>query len=88
MEKEYTVKLSKKDIQVILEGLLFASSEDVCLHSYKEDVDYISNLAITLRQQFQNVPVTNAYTISNDNLWSTSNLSKKYTEYFPELLLN
>lgn len=88
MEKEYTIKLSKKDIQTILESLLFSSSEDVCLHTYKEDVEYTSELAIKLRQQFQNIPITNAYTISGDNLWSLSNLSKKYTEYFPELLLN
>lgn len=88
MEKEYTIKLSKKDIQFILEGLLFSSSEDVCLHSYREDVEYISELALKIRQQFQNIPITNAYTISGDDLWASSDLSKKYTEYFPELLLN
>jgi hypothetical protein len=78
--------LSKKEIAVILESLLFASSTDVCAEWYKENVLLAFEVAQKIRKSFPKVILENVYLYENKNSELHDEHSKEIKQYFPEIV--
>lgn len=88
-KKEQTISLSltKDEIKLILESLLFSSSVDVCASWYQEDTENMLNLAEKIRHKVSNVPLENIYMtyFSEDNELFMDKHSQTIVKNFPEL---
>lgn len=78
--------LSKKEIAVILESLLFASSTDVCAEWYKENVLLAFEVAQKIRKWYPKIVLENVYLYENKNSELHDEHSKEIKEYFPEIV--
>lgn len=57
----FSLSLTKDEIKLILESLLFSSSVDVGASWYQEDTKNMVNLAEKIRCKFDDVPLENVY---------------------------
>jgi CRISPR/Cas system-associated protein Cas10 (large subunit of type III CRISPR-Cas system) len=89
LKKESTISLSltKDEIKLILESLLFSSSVDVCASWYQEDTKDMLNLAEKIRHKISNVPLENIYMthFSEDDELFMDKHSQTIIKNFPEL---
>ena len=77
--------LTKNDLKLIVESLLYSASVDICSNWYKEDVYNMIELAKKIRMTDQ-VPLENVYLVEASQTEgfrdeNTENISK----FFPEL---
>jgi len=77
------VCLSKKEIQLTLESLLYCASSDFDHSQYCEDLIEISQLAIRLRLLHQEIPESNI-TFVKENPF-TSQFTHELLKFFPEI---
>jgi hypothetical protein len=80
------VNFSTREIQLILESLLYCASTDLNHTLYHEDLVDVSKLAIKLRLLHQDIPIDNVFIIK-DNITS-SGYTQELLKYFPELIEN
>jgi hypothetical protein len=78
--------LSKKEVEVILESLLFASSTDVCAEWYKENVLLAFEVAQKIRKCFPKIILENVYLYKNKNSEFHDEHSEGIKQYFPEIV--
>jgi uncharacterized protein YacL (UPF0231 family) len=87
--KKSTISLSltKDEIKLILESLLFSSSVDVCASWYQEDIKDMLNLAEKIRHKISNVSLENVYMthFSEDDDLFMDKHSQTIIKNFPEL---
>lgn len=86
MSHDRNINLSSKEIQLILESLLYCASTDLSHTLYHEDLIDVSSLAIKLRLSHQDISVANVF-MSEDNI-ITSPYTDELLKYFPELIEN
>jgi hypothetical protein len=77
--------LSKKEINIILESLLFASSVDVCASWYKENNLDSLELAKKIRTMFPEVILENIYIYDDEKTVLNDDHTKEIIQFFPEL---
>lgn len=83
--KKITLELSPRQLQLILESILFTISPEINHSLYKKEILELMELAIKFRKSYQDIPT------SNINLNSgpvSSELSAFLLSYFPELTTN
>lgn len=80
--------LTKKEIAIILESLLFASSTDVCSEWYKKNVILAFNVAQKIRKCFPDVTLDGVFLYENENFEFHDEHSKEIKQYFPEIIKN
>lgn len=82
-----SLSLTKDEIKIILECLLFSSSVDVCASWYQEDTKNMLNLAEKIRCEFNDVPLENVYIthfLGDDELFMDKH-SQSIIKNFPEI---
>jgi hypothetical protein len=77
--------LSKKEIAIILESLLFSSSTDVCADWYKENVLLALEVAQKIRRSFPEIVLENIYLYENKEYGFHDEHSNEIKKYFPEI---
>jgi hypothetical protein len=77
------VVLSKKEIQLILESLLYFVSPELDHTRYQEDLIESTQLAIRLRMAHQNIPTSNI--IFMENISEPSGYTSELLKFFPEI---
>jgi hypothetical protein len=77
--------VTKSQIKLALESLLFAASVDVNSSWYKNELDKVLELALNLRQLIPDVALDNVYIVEGDYYDSST---EKIREYFPEIVTN
>lgn len=83
MPESRTVNLTNRELQLIVEALLYCASTDIDHSRYQEDLLDTSQLAIKLRLQHQDISTSNVFFLhSEDNL---SDYTSELLKYFPEL---
>lgn len=82
-----SLSLTKDEIKLILESLLFSSSVDICASWYKEDTKNMLNLAEKIRHEFNDVPLENIYMthFSDDDELFMDKHSQAIIKNFPEI---
>lgn len=87
--QEKQLQFSKKEIQLIVESLLYCASPDIVHTQYGEDIQDMLNLIVKIRSFYQDVPVYNVSLagFSFDEKYEyPQNNTKKLLLYFPELV--
>lgn len=77
--------ITHNQIKLIIETLLYAGSVDINSAWYKNDIEEIVELAMSLRKIASNIPLKNIYVFEEEYIDTTT---KKILDYFPELLDN
>jgi hypothetical protein len=77
--------LSKKEIAIILESLLFSSSTDVCADWYKENVLLAFEVAQKIRKCFPEIVLENVYLYESKDTEFHDEHSNEIKKYFPEI---
>lgn len=80
------VNLSSREIQLILESLLYCASIDLNHTLYHEDLIDVSGLAIKLRLAHLDIPIVNVF-LSGEDI-ASSGYTQELLKYFPELIEN
>jgi hypothetical protein len=74
---------SEREIQLIIESLLYCASVDLDHSQYQEDVVDMAQLAIKLRLKHQNISTKNIIFVKDTPF--TDPLTKVVLNFFPEL---
>jgi hypothetical protein len=77
--------LTENQVKLILEALLFSCSVDVNSCWYKEEIEEMAELSISLRGLCSDIPLNNIY-LCDEKYFDTT--TEKIVEYFPELMDN
>ena len=77
--------LSKKEVAIILESLLFSSSTDVCADWYKENVLLAFEVAQKIRKWFPDIVLENVYLYEGKETEFHDEHSKEIKQFFPEI---
>jgi hypothetical protein len=78
--------LSKDEVAIILEALLFSSSTDVCADWYKEDVLLAYKVAEKIRKFFPEITLKNVYLYEAEDTVFHDEHSYNIKQIFPEIL--
>jgi hypothetical protein len=78
--------LSKKEVAIILESLLFSSSTDVCADWYKENVLLALEVAQKIRKWFPEIILENVYLYENKDSEFHDEHSNEIKKFFPEII--
>lgn len=83
----FCLSLTKDEIKLILESLLFSSSVDICASWYQEDTKNMVNLAEKIRCEFDDIPLENVYMTHflDDNELFMDKHSQLIIKNFPEI---
>lgn len=77
--------LSKNDLKLIVESLLYSASVDICANWYKEDVYKMVELAKKIRMADQ-IPLENVYLIEDSQIEGyRDEVTENISNFFPEL---
>ena len=77
--------LTKKEVAIILESLLFSSSTDVCAEWYKEDVLSALEIATKIRKWFPEIILDNVFLYENKDTSFHDEHSNNIKKLFPEI---
>ena len=77
--------LSKKEVAIILESLLFSSSTDVCADWYKENVLLAFEVAQKIRKCFPEIILENIYLYESKDTEFHDQHSNDIKKFFPEI---
>lgn len=82
-----SLSLTKDEIKIILECLLFSSSIDVCASWYQEDTKNMLNLAEKIRHKYNDIVLENIYMthFSDDDELFMDKHSQTIIKNFPEI---
>jgi hypothetical protein len=79
------IKLTERDLQLIIESLLYTSCPEVNITPYKEEMEDMFDLALKLRKQNPTISTKNTF-LSEKTPYN--NFLSQCEENFPELVLN
>jgi hypothetical protein len=86
MNTSYSLNsLSKEEIAIILEALLFSSSTDVCSSWYKEDSLKSFEVAKKIRQSFPEITLENVYLYEGNEIKFHDEHSEDILKIFPDI---
>jgi hypothetical protein len=74
---------TQREIQLIIESLLYCASSEINHTKYHEDLIDSVQLAIKLRLENQNIPVSNVFFIKTDNIECP--YTQEIVKFFPDL---
>jgi hypothetical protein len=77
--------LTKEEVAIIMESLLFSSSTDVCADWYKTDALLAFNVAEKIRKWFPQIVLENVYLYENKDTEFHDEHSKDIKNIFPEI---
>ena len=49
------IKLSKKELELIIDSILYTANTDVCIDNYSEEIQKLNHLAINFRKQYPSI---------------------------------
>jgi hypothetical protein len=78
--------LTKDEVSIILESLLFSSSTDVCADWYKENSILAYKVAEKIRKWFPQITLKNIYLYEDDKSSFHDQHSTDIKEIFPEII--
>lgn len=82
--------LTKEEVKIIIESLLFSSSVDICASFYKEETLNMFELAKKIRKMFPEIILdlinTNRVKDEKDNLVFHDHHTEEIVKFFPEIL--
>jgi hypothetical protein len=85
-ESGIQLNLTKEQLKIVLESLLFHSSVDINSRWCKDECDLSYDLAKNIRQKHPKILTENVYIFKEDSLHD--DISKKIVDLFPETLEN
>jgi hypothetical protein len=77
--------LTKDEVSIIVESLLFSSSTDVCADWYKEDSILAYKVAEKIRKSFPHITLKNVYLYEDDKTQFHDEHSNDIKAIFPEI---
>jgi N-acetyl-anhydromuramyl-L-alanine amidase AmpD len=83
------MKFTEKDLQFILEALLFSSSCDVSSDWYKEDLNQFFKIAKQIRKEYPSLQLRNVFIHNpflSEQIQNTDQLTPDIISVFPEIL--
>jgi hypothetical protein len=79
------IKLTERDLQLIIESLLYTSCPEVNITPYKQEIEDMFSLAVKLRKLNPSISTKNTF-LTERSLYN--NFLSQCEENFPELVLN
>lgn len=79
------IQLTERDLQLIIESLLYTSCPEVNITPYKEEMEDMFGLAVKLRKQNPTISTKNTF-LTEKTVYN--NFLTQCEENFPELILN
>ncbi len=77
--------LEEKDVQLILESLLYTSSVDVCGNFTQEFCKHFYEIALKIRNKYPEILTENLEIISSDQIPFEDEITHKIVKIFPEI---
>lgn len=77
--------LTKDELTIILESLLFSASTDICADWYKEDTQLACGVAEKIRKMFPEIIIKNVYLHESENHEFYDEHSSYIKQIFPEI---
>ena len=82
------IKLSKKELELITDSILYTANTDVCIDNYSEEIQKLNHLAINFRKQYPSIFSSKAFLWTRNSYEFADPYTSEIVNFFPELLEN